>query len=94
MALEPGEELLWKFAKHECSEEESAFVEQWISSSSDNQKKFERIKMYVSMNDPIQEKPNELKEEEKPDYKNYVLAIFILLFVFCLLGVYSIIKSK
>lgn len=97
MAIEPGEELLWKYANSLCSEAEKAYIEAWLAADSENFKKFQRIQLYTNaMNQNETEPTNteQSREEEKSSYQNYLMAIIILLIVFVLLGIYAILNSK
>lgn len=98
MALEPGKELLWKYAFGQCDAAEIAFVENWLKENPENQKELERIQFYQSIQDSengsgmkAMEKRGEITED-KP-YKAYVLPLLIIILVFILLFIYSLIKK-
>ncbi|MEI2693814.1 MAG: FecR/PupR family sigma factor regulator [Saprospiraceae bacterium] len=97
MAIEPGEELLWNYAKSQCSEAEKAYIEAWLAADPENFKKYQRIQLYTNTMSQNETKPTnteQQQEEEKSSYQNYLMAIIILLIVFVLLGIYAILNSK
>lgn len=97
MATEPGEALLWNYAKGQCSDAEQAFVESWLAADPENIKTYQRIQLYTNAMNENESKPTHPEQgpdEEKSSYQNYLMAIIILLIVFVLLGIYAILKSK
>lgn len=96
MAIEPGEALIWKYANKQCTIDEIEYIESWLAADPENLRKFQRIQLYISMNpnENHNPTPENLPEEEKSSYQNYLSALIILLIVFALLGVYAIINSK
>lgn len=97
MDTEPGEALLWNYARGQCTEAEKAFMESWLTADPENFKKFQRIQLYtntMSQNEFKQSNQEQPQDEEKSSYQNYLMAIVILLIVFVLLGIYAILNSK
>lgn len=97
MAIEPGEELLWKYAKSQCTEAEKVYIDAWLAADPENFKKFQRIQLYtnaMSQNETNPTNPEQPQDEGKSSYQNYLMAIIILLIVFVLLGIFAILNSK
>lgn len=98
MSIEPGKELLWKYAMGQCSEQEVAFVETWIHSSEENYMEFERIKLYMQNNNAEMDTKEQIKQAEiaediKFSVKNYALPILLILIVLLLFGLFYFIKN-
>ncbi len=98
MAIEPGKELLWKYVAGQCESSEIAFVESWLKADPENQKELDRIRLYMSLQetngDSLKIEKEKLVElKEKKPYRDYLLALILIIMVFILLALYSIMKN-
>lgn len=99
MAIEPSDELIWKYLTGQCDAAEISFLENWLNSNPEHLKKLDRIRLYQSLqqkdiNQAGKDELHQEPDEYEKSFSKYHLAAVLILIVFVLLVLFKYLSGK